>query len=85
MLQFLIVILFNVFIILAKSQLCTFSSIIFRCLYNFQTLKNEIKQRETTWSQVYWEMVEPVVMVRTLRARMVSILLLHLTVFYLLF
>jgi hypothetical protein len=71
-------------IILAKSQLSTISSIIFRCLFHFQTLKNEIKQRETTWSQVYWEMVEPVVMVRTLRARMVSILL-HFTVFYLLF
>ncbi|KAK2456489.1 Mitochondrial inner membrane translocase complex, subunit Tim44-related protein [Trifolium repens] len=39
----------------------------------FSTLKNEIKQRETTWSQVYWEMVEPVVMVRTLRARMIGV------------
>ncbi|WVY96108.1 hypothetical protein V8G54_028259 [Vigna mungo] len=33
-------------------------------------LKNEIKQRESAWSKVYWEMVEPVVMIRTLRARL---------------
>ncbi|CAL5208552.1 unnamed protein product [Lathyrus oleraceus] len=39
----------------------------------FSTLKNEIKQRETTWSGVYWEMVEPVVMIRTLRARMIGV------------
>ncbi|XP_004495751.1 uncharacterized protein [Cicer arietinum] len=39
----------------------------------FSTLKNEIKQRETAWSGVYWEMVEPVVMIRTLRARMIGV------------
>jgi len=40
-----------------------------------KALKNEIKQRESAWSKVYWEMVEPVVTIRTLRARLVSILL----------
>lgn len=39
----------------------------------FSTLKNEIKVRETTWSKVYWEMVEPVVLIRTLRARMLGV------------
>lgn len=40
-----------------------------------KALKNEIKLRESAWSKVYWEMVEPVVTIRTLRARLVSILL----------
>ncbi|KAK7391968.1 hypothetical protein VNO78_20393 [Psophocarpus tetragonolobus] len=39
----------------------------------FSVLKNEIKQRETTWSKVYWEMVEPVVKIRTLRARLIGV------------
>ncbi|EOY11292.1 Mitochondrial inner membrane translocase complex isoform 2 [Theobroma cacao] len=39
----------------------------------FSALKNEIKKRESVWSQVYWEMVEPIVKIRTLRARLVSI------------
>ncbi|XP_027367260.1 uncharacterized protein LOC113873362 [Abrus precatorius] len=40
----------------------------------FSALKNEIKQRETaSWSQVYWEMVEPVVKIRTLRARLIGV------------
>ncbi|KAL2325464.1 hypothetical protein Fmac_024522 [Flemingia macrophylla] len=39
----------------------------------FSTLKNEIKQRETAWSKVYWEMVEPVVKIRTLRARLIGV------------
>lgn len=36
----------------------------------YSALKNEIKQRESKWHKVYWEMVEPVVKIRTLRARM---------------
>ncbi|XP_022742732.1 39S ribosomal protein L45, mitochondrial isoform X3 [Durio zibethinus] len=36
----------------------------------FSALKNEIKQRESIWSKVYWEMVEPIVKIRTLRARL---------------
>ncbi|KAL5995826.1 hypothetical protein ACLOJK_025897 [Asimina triloba] len=36
----------------------------------YSTLKNEIKQRESSWSSVYWELVEPIVKIRTLRARM---------------
>ncbi|XP_028770810.1 39S ribosomal protein L45, mitochondrial-like isoform X2 [Neltuma alba] len=39
----------------------------------FSALKNEIKQRETVWSKVYWELVEPVVKVRTLRARLIGV------------
>ncbi|KAG4919808.1 hypothetical protein JHK85_058089 [Glycine max] len=39
----------------------------------FSALKNEIKQRETAWSRVYWEMVEPVVKIRTLRARLIGV------------
>ncbi|TKY52187.1 39S ribosomal protein L45 [Spatholobus suberectus] len=39
----------------------------------FSALKNEIKQRETTWGKVYWEMVEPVVKIRTLRARLIGV------------
>lgn len=37
------------------------------------TLKNEIKQRESMWSKVYWELVEPVVKIRTLRARLIGV------------
>ncbi|XP_020527109.1 uncharacterized protein LOC18440635 isoform X2 [Amborella trichopoda] len=36
----------------------------------YSILKNEIKQRESMWSSVYWEMIGPAVKVRTLRARM---------------
>lgn len=39
----------------------------------YSTLKNELKQRETMWSSVYWELVEPLVSVRTLRARMIAL------------
>ncbi|XP_042518559.1 uncharacterized protein LOC122092304 [Macadamia integrifolia] len=35
----------------------------------YSGLKNEIKQRESKWSSVYWELVEPVE-IRTLRARL---------------
>lgn len=40
--------------------------------HSYQALKTEIKQRESMWSKVYWEMVEPVVNIRTLRARLAS-------------
>ncbi|XP_061349491.1 uncharacterized protein LOC133294758 isoform X1 [Gastrolobium bilobum] len=39
----------------------------------FSALKNEIKQRETAWSKVYWELVEPVDKIRTLRARLIGV------------
>ncbi|MED6135210.1 hypothetical protein PIB30_044129 [Stylosanthes scabra] len=39
----------------------------------YSGLKNEIKQRESVWSKVYWEMVEPVVSIRTLRARLIGV------------
>ncbi|KAK8616583.1 hypothetical protein V6N13_018128 [Hibiscus sabdariffa] len=39
----------------------------------FSALKNEIKQRESIWSNLYWELVEPVVKIRTLRARMIGV------------
>ncbi|CDP17970.1 unnamed protein product [Coffea canephora] len=39
----------------------------------YSALKNEIKQRESRWSKMYWELVEPAVQIRTLRARLASI------------
>ncbi|GMI88797.1 hypothetical protein like AT5G27395 [Hibiscus trionum] len=39
----------------------------------FSALKNEIKQRESIWSNLYWELVEPIVKIRTLRARMIGV------------
>ncbi|KAA8545068.1 hypothetical protein F0562_019833 [Nyssa sinensis] len=39
----------------------------------YSALKNEIKQRESKWSKVYWELVEPVVKIRTLRARLIGV------------
>ncbi|XP_019186279.1 PREDICTED: 39S ribosomal protein L45, mitochondrial [Ipomoea nil] len=39
----------------------------------YSALKNEIRQRESVWSHVYWELVEPVVKIRTLRARMIGV------------
>ncbi|KAJ0078571.1 hypothetical protein Patl1_22757 [Pistacia atlantica] len=38
----------------------------------YSALKNEIKQRESMWSKVYWELVEPIVKIRTLRARLAT-------------
>lgn len=37
-----------------------------------QALKNDIKQREGMWSSVYWEVIEPAVKIRTMRARLAS-------------
>ncbi|KAL8128685.1 hypothetical protein V2J09_017840, partial [Rumex salicifolius] len=39
-----------------------------------EALKNEIKQRESVWNEVYWKLIEPVVKIRTLRARLASYL-----------
>ncbi|KAL0558373.1 hypothetical protein IC582_002935 [Cucumis melo] len=39
----------------------------------YSALKNEIKLRESKWSKVYWEMIVPVVKVRTLRARLIGV------------
>ncbi|KAF5740588.1 Mitochondrial inner membrane translocase complex subunit Tim44-related protein isoform 1 [Tripterygium wilfordii] len=39
----------------------------------YSGLKNEIKQRESMWTSVFWEMVEPVVKIRTLRARLIGV------------
>uniref|UniRef100_A0A7N0TFG1 Large ribosomal subunit protein mL45 n=1 Tax=Kalanchoe fedtschenkoi TaxID=63787 RepID=A0A7N0TFG1_KALFE len=38
----------------------------------FSTLKNEIKQREARWSAVHWELIEPAISIRTLRARLAN-------------
>lgn len=39
----------------------------------YSALKSEIKQRESRWNKVYWEMIEPVIKIRTLRARMIGV------------
>ncbi|XP_016516104.1 uncharacterized protein LOC107832747 [Nicotiana tabacum] len=39
----------------------------------YSALKNEIKQRESVWPTVYWELIEPIVKVRTLRARLIGV------------
>ncbi|ESQ32259.1 hypothetical protein EUTSA_v10004565mg [Eutrema salsugineum] len=39
----------------------------------YSALKNEIKQREASWGSVYWEMVEPVIKIKTLQARLIGI------------
>ncbi|KAF7007217.1 hypothetical protein CFC21_022170, partial [Triticum aestivum] len=37
------------------------------------TVKNEIRKRQSKWKSVHWELVEPSVSIRTLRARMISL------------
>lgn len=37
------------------------------------TIKNELKRRQSKWNSVYWELVEPAVSIRTLRARMIGL------------
>ncbi|KAI3445241.1 hypothetical protein Pfo_001906 [Paulownia fortunei] len=39
----------------------------------YSALKNEIKHRETVWSHVYWELMMPIVKIRTLRARLIGV------------
>jgi hypothetical protein len=43
-----------------------------------KAMKNEIKRRQSKWKSVHWELVEPAISIRTLRARMVSYLLFSL-------
>uniref|UniRef100_A0A0E0LP38 Large ribosomal subunit protein mL45 n=1 Tax=Oryza punctata TaxID=4537 RepID=A0A0E0LP38_ORYPU len=38
-----------------------------------ETIKNELKKRQSMWSSVHWELVEPAVCIRTLRARMIGL------------
>ncbi|XP_066392812.1 LOW QUALITY PROTEIN: uncharacterized protein [Miscanthus floridulus] len=37
------------------------------------TIKNELKRRQSMWNSVHWELVEPAVSIRTLRARMIGL------------
>ncbi|KFK26474.1 hypothetical protein AALP_AA8G253800 [Arabis alpina] len=39
----------------------------------YSALKNEIKQREAIWDGVHWEMIEPVIKIKTLQARLIGI------------
>ncbi|KAK4427664.1 hypothetical protein Salat_1535400 [Sesamum alatum] len=39
----------------------------------YSALKNEIKQRERVWSHVYWELMMPIIKMRTLRARLIGV------------
>ncbi|CAA6654066.1 unnamed protein product [Spirodela intermedia] len=39
----------------------------------FSAFKNDLKRRESSWKSVYWELVEPAVRIRTLRARMIGV------------
>ncbi|KAH6820007.1 Mitochondrial inner membrane translocase complex [Perilla frutescens var. hirtella] len=38
----------------------------------YSALKNEIKHRETVWAHVHWELIMPIVKIRTLRARLIG-------------
>lgn len=48
--------------------------VVYHFLFSFwlKTIKNELKRRQSMWNSVHWELVEPAVSIRTLRARMVS-------------
>nr|CAD1833685.1 unnamed protein product [Ananas comosus var. bracteatus] len=65
------------FLLLAVSinlQICFITCLYISLVYLLaKTLKNELKRRESMWSSVHWELVEPVVSIRTLRARMIGI------------
>ncbi|KAM3364290.1 hypothetical protein ACQJBY_014566 [Aegilops geniculata] len=37
------------------------------------TVKNEIRKRQSKWKSVHWELVEPAVSIRTLKARMIAL------------
>lgn len=39
----------------------------------YSELKNEIKHNKSMWNKIYWEMIEPVVKIRTLRARLIGV------------
>lgn len=57
--------------LLAKGDRTSLRQLVTENMYTI--FKREIKQRETTWSRVHWEMIEPAVKVRTLRARMIAV------------
>ncbi|KMZ63196.1 Mitochondrial inner membrane translocase subunit Tim44 [Zostera marina] len=38
----------------------------------FSSLKNGLKRRESVWNSVYWELIEPPVSIKTLRARLIG-------------
>nr|XP_018682599.1 PREDICTED: 39S ribosomal protein L45, mitochondrial isoform X4 [Musa acuminata subsp. malaccensis] len=57
--------------LLAKGDTSSLRKVVTEKMYS--TLKNELKRRESMWSSVHWELVEPVVSVRTLRARMIAL------------
>ncbi|KAH7572015.1 hypothetical protein JRO89_XS04G0185800 [Xanthoceras sorbifolium] len=54
--------------LMAKGDKTTIRKAVTEKMYS--TLKNEIKHRESIWSEVYWELVEPIIKIRTLRARL---------------
>ncbi|GFP93961.1 probable 39S ribosomal protein l45 mitochondrial [Phtheirospermum japonicum] len=39
----------------------------------YSAIKNEIKEREKVWSHLYWELLMPIVKIRTLRARLIGV------------
>ncbi|EPS74315.1 hypothetical protein M569_00440, partial [Genlisea aurea] len=39
----------------------------------YSALKNEIKGREEIWKSVYWELIMPMIKIRTLRARLIGV------------
>ncbi|KAL5770843.1 hypothetical protein ACOSP7_014997 [Xanthoceras sorbifolium] len=57
--------------LMAKGDKTTIRKAVTEKMYS--TLKNEIKHRESIWSEVYWELVEPIIKIRTLRARLIGV------------
>nr|KAJ0194456.1 hypothetical protein LSAT_V11C800436310 [Lactuca sativa] len=57
-------------ILMANGDKTTLRKMVTEHMYS--ALKSEIKQRESRWSNVYWELIEPVIKIRTLRARMAT-------------
>ncbi|ONM60184.1 hypothetical protein Zm00014a_000661 [Zea mays] len=49
--------------------------VVYHFLFSFwlKTIKNELKRRQSMWNSVHWELVEPAVSIRTLRARMIGL------------
>lgn len=56
---------------MANGGMATLRKLVTEHMYS--ALKNEIKQRESVWPTVYWELIEPIVKVRTLRARLIGV------------
>ncbi|XP_020599690.1 uncharacterized protein LOC110039081 isoform X2 [Phalaenopsis equestris] len=57
--------------VMANGDITSLRKIVTEKMYS--TLKNELKRRESVWDRVYWELVEPLVRIRTLRARMIAL------------